>query len=515
VDAAEERLLRERFGALSGRDDGSWDEVRAKARRRSRRASALVAAVAIALVVTGLGFGGDVVGLFDDHGTPVLLSSLSERDRQTAVFSLCRRIELVSRPGHAPLERCRDGVPKVEEIANDGTTFYWKLSYPDGVTCLASGPVRGYHDPNRGDSKIGMVGCNVGAPTQSVVPTPKRPITTDIALVMDPRDARARITRASGLAGAGVGSVGLVARNGSVLKTPVKGRTYDFGGAIPARDWVAIVAYDESGKEVYRQPVSVAPLPRPRLPVKPPDHRPTPLPSLPAGQPLQHGETPVASIDVYPSKLVAAHFTTTTSEVYRRLERGAATSTASTKGPNLTCGDVAFGAGRWLVVAGGATVPLRQDLRTTLGTQYGGFPSPPYDYCEVVGTYGRYWNDEEGTHELVEVPFTATGRRFLDERATARDLAYFVRTKKMWAIRKAIHRGEAGPPATELARRFGERVVPLEARQGTAPLGKIGVWTDGKLIVASELTPAGRRLFVTVRAMRIGANNVRHLSFTF
>jgi hypothetical protein len=515
VNVRDETLLRERFAELSGPYDAKWDDVRAKARRSSRRTSALLATVAIALVVTGLGFGGEVIGLFEGKGTPVPLSSLSERDRQIAVFSLCRRIELVSRPGRAPLERCRDGVPKVEEIANDGKTFYWKLSYPNGVTCLASGPIRGYHDSNRGDSKIGMLGCNVGAPTQSVVPTPKRPITTDIGLVMNPRGARAHITRASGLAGAGIASVGLIAKDGFVLKTPVNGRTYDFGHAIPVREWVAIVAYDNSGKEVYRQTVSVSPLPRPQLPITPPDHQAPSLLPLPAGQPLQHGETPDATIDVYASKLVAAHFTSTANEVYRRLERSASKDTATIKGPNLACGDVAFGAGRWLVAAGGASVPLHQDLRMTLDTHYGGFPSPPYAYCEVVGTYGRYWNDEEGTHDLVEVPFTATGRRYLDERATARDLAYFVRTRKMWAIRKAIYRGEPVPSTADFVRRFGERVVPLGSRDGTAPLGKIGVWTDERLIVASELTPAGRRLFVTVRAMRIGANNIRDLSFPF
>jgi hypothetical protein len=506
VNAAEERLMRERFDALSGPDDGSWEEVRGKVRRRSRRTSALVAAVAVALVVTGLGFGGDVVGLFD-HGKPVPLSSLSESDRQIAVFSLCRRIELVSRPGQLPRERCRDGVPEVREIANDGTRFYWKLSYPTGFTCLASGPVHGHRDADGGYSKIGMLGCNVGAPSHSVVPTPKRPITVDIALAVKPHESRARITHAAGLAGAGITSVGLVAKSGFVLKTGIKGHTYDFGHAVPLRDWVALVAYDDTGKEVYREPVYVHP-PVGHLPIRPPDYRPPPIPALPAGPPLQHGETAVATIDVYASKLVAAHFDSVTSEVYRRLERGAR--------PGLFCGDVAFGAGRWLVVAGGSTTaPLRQDLRTTLGTQYGGFPSPPYDYCEISGTYGRYWNDEEGTHELVEVPFTAVGRRYLNERATARDLAYLTRTRKMWPIRKAINRGETGPTSTELARLFGERVVPLGARTATPPPGKVGIWSDGKLIVASELSPGGRRLFVTVRGMRIGANNIRHLSFVY
>jgi hypothetical protein len=52
-------------------------------------------------------------------------------------------------------------------------------------------------------------------------------------------------------------------------------------------------------------------------------------------------------------------------------------------------------------------------------------------------------------------------------------------------------------------------------RTDIPPSGKVGVWSDGKLIVASELTPGGRRLFVTVRGMRIGANNIRHLSFVY
>jgi hypothetical protein len=244
----------------------------------------LVAAIAVALVVTGFGIGGQILGLFDDHGVPVPLSRLSERDRQLAVFSLCRHIELVSRPGRAPVERCRDGVPKVKEIANDGTTFYWKLTYRDGFTCLASGPVRGFRDPNRGDFKIGMLGCNVGAPTQSVVPTPKRPITTDVALELKRDETRARIERASGLAGAGIASVGLVAKDGSVLKTQVKGRTYDFGRGIPVRDWIAIAAYDSGGQEVYREPVSVAPPPQPSHPSAPsPPVPPPPLKRLPAG----------------------------------------------------------------------------------------------------------------------------------------------------------------------------------------------------------------------------------------
>jgi hypothetical protein len=516
MDGSDDQLLQSRFENLRSRADGDWAEVSRRARRKSRRLVVLIAAIAASLVVAGFALGGQVIGLFDDHGSPVPLSHLSERDRQLAVFSLCRHIELVSRPGKAPLERCRDGVPKVEEIANNGTTFYWKLTYPSGFTCLASGPVRGYRDPNRGNVRIGMMGCNEGAPGESLVPTPKRPITTDVSLELRNGANRARIERASGLAGAGIASVGLVAGDGSVLKTQVKGRTYDFGHAIPARDWTAIAAYASTGKQVYREPVSVAPPPQVARPVEPARAPPpAPLKPLPATQPSQHGATADASIDVYPSKLVAVHFFSTRSEVYRRLERGAAADTATIKGPNLGCGDVAYGAGRWKVVGGAAAVPLRQDLRYVLSTGYGGFPTPPYDYCEVTGTYGRYWNDEEGTHEVVEVPFTAIGRRYLDERATARDLAYFVRSKKMHRIRLAIHRGEARASAEGLARIFGSRVIPLASRNEAAPNGKVSVWTDGKLIIASERTPSGRRLYLTIEGLRIGQTNLRDLVFAF
>jgi hypothetical protein len=193
----------------------------------------------------------------------------------------------------------------------------------------------------------------------------------------------------------------------------------------------------------------------------------------------------------------------------------ARTSRHSGGGVALTCGKVAFGASGWLDRAGGAAALLAPEMRVLLSTRWGGFPSPPFDYCEVAGTYGRYWNDDEGTRELVEVPFSAEGRRFLDDRATARDLAYFVRTRKLRRIRKAIYRGQSSPSASELARLFGPRVVPLTARSATGPAGKVGVWTNGKVIVAAERTPNGRRLFVTVRGLLIGATNIRDLAFPF
>jgi hypothetical protein len=223
----------------------------------------------------------------------------------------------------------------------------------------------------------------------------------------------------------------------------------------------------------------------------------------------------VAVADVYPNGVVELRFNSTSSDAYRRLVRS---SHASSDTAAVGCLKVAFSGGRWDAIGGGSNAHVGQTMGARLGNNggpIGGMPSPPYDVCEISGTYGRYWNDEEGTHELVEVPFTEIGGRYLDERATARDLAYLLRTKQLMAIRRAIHRGEPAPSAGELARIFGERVVPLASRNAAPPAGKVGVWTNGRLIVASELTPAGRRLYVTARDVFIGATNIRGLSLTF
>ena len=373
----------------------------------------------------------------------------------------------------------------------------------------------GRHDASFGDSKIATLGCNAGAPGHKLVPTPKRPITVDASLGSSAKNPRVRLLRVSGLAGRGVTSVGLVAKGGPPLKTPVRGNAYSFG-SIPDRPWVAVAAYDRGGTEVYRDPLPGVGRPVPALtspPAKSSVWSPGP-PKRPDEAPLQHSSTADAVADVYANGVVLLRFTSPSSEAYRRLVR---TSRKSSNTAGVDCLKAAFGGGRWETIGGGANAHVGRTMGAHIANvgAMGGMPSPPFDVCQISGTYGRYWNDEEGTHELVEVPFTAIGRRLLDERATARDLAYLVRSKKMHQLRLAIHRGEPAPPASELARIFGSRIVPLTSREGIAPNGKVGVWSDGKLIVATEQTPAGRRLFVTIDALRIGPNDIRDLSFVY
>ena len=509
MDGAE-RLLRRRFDAMAGPYDADWGEVRRRARRGSAKVTVVAAAVAVALAAAGLAIGSQVVGLFEVHGKVLPLSTLSPRQREMLVTSLCPHVALKTIPGKAPKAICRDGTPTVAVIANDGSEVHYRITYPWGLTCVGSGPVGGFHDPNRGDFLIGMLGCNAGAPGQQLVPTPKRPITVDAIVGASREEPRMHLIRASGLAGDGIERVALVSREARLV-TDVRGHAYSFT-KVPDRNWTAIVALDASGNEVYREPVLGGPRRRASPRQAPPPRRPPP--QRPRGPLVQRISEPVVSIDVYRNAFVVLRFSSTSSESYRRLARSAATVGGRV---GLYCGKVAYGAGRWKDLSAGATVKLAPTLRTTFGAGPfpDGSPHPPYDFCEVSGTYGRYWNDEEGPHEVVEVPFNALGRRYLGERATARDLAYWVRTTKLHRIRLAIHRGERGPSAQELARIFGPRLVPLASSDGTAPDGKVGVWTDGKVIVASELTPAGRRLYVTIDALRIGQNNIRDLSFVY
>jgi hypothetical protein len=510
-----ESLLRDRFAPLGGPEDPNWNDVRQRARRRTAKVVVAAAALLVALAAAGLAVGGEVIGIFDVHGKRIPLSSLSERDRETLVTEMCPHPEFRTTPGRAPESVCREGEPTIEEIASDGSQVHYRIRYPWGLTCVASGPVGGRHDPAFGDSRIASLGCNAGAPGHKLVPTPKRPITVDASLGSSAHDPRVRLLRLSGLAGRGVTSVGLVAKGRPPLKTPVRGNAYSFG-SIPDRPWIAVAAYDRSGTEVYREPLPGVGRLAPALaspPAKSSVWSPGP-PKRPDEAPLQHAGTPDAVADVYRNGVVLLRFRATSSEAYRRLVR---TSRKSSNTAGVDCLKVAFGGGRWETVGGGANAHVARTMGAHIANvgAMGGMPSPPFDVCQISGTYGRYWNDEEGTHELVEVPFTAIGRRLLDERATARDLAYLVRSKKMHAIRLAIHRGEPAPSANELARIFGLRIVPLTSRRGTAPNGKVGVWSDGKLIVASEQTPAGRRLYVTIDGLRIGPNDIRDLSFVY
>jgi hypothetical protein len=492
-----------------------WADVmeRAKApsprRRRFPRALVLAAALLVLALALAAPFGlaGLVIGLFRDGGKPVPVSSLSRSDRSALILSMCSRVDLVTPTGKAPEKRCADGDPKIEEIANNGTRLYWKATFPTGLECLASGTVRGYRENGGRRSHIGRMGCGKNI---DLFPTPKRPITIEPALTFRPGSRRVELLSASGLAGEGVASVGLLEENGNALKTEVVGRTYDFD-RIPRREWESIAAYDSSDKEVYRESLHLVRTPSALLngPRKPP--RPKPLPPLPKQAPVQHGEVPGATLDVYRTGLVAVHLAKD-GRPYALLRPRQADPRVG-----VSCADVAYGAGRWETLGSGSYGTFGPEIQAFVGTTSpvqprGETPRAPFDVCSMRGMYGLRWNDTRGMHGPVEIAFTPLGRRYFDERAVAQDLVLFMRTPKMRAVRKGMGDGRV-PTGADIAALFPSRVVGLAVRTDSADSANIGIWTNRKdVIVVSRRAEDGRRLYVTLRdGGQFGPNNLAGL----
>jgi hypothetical protein len=303
----------------------------------------------------------------------------------------------------------------------------------------------------------------------------------------------------------------LIEKDGSVLKTKVEGRSYDFGRP-PDREWDSIAAYDASGKEVYRESLHLDLLRRPftpKKPAKPP--RPKPLPPLPKQQPIQHGEVPGATLDVYRSGLVAVHL----AKYGRPFELLRPSGTDQRV--NINCSDVAYGAGHWATLGGASYGTFGPEIQTAPGVvspvqPRGEAPRRPFDLCTLRGRYGLRWNDPRGMHGAVEVAFTSLGQHYFDEQAVALDLALFMRTPEMRSVRKGMARGRV-PTGARIAAAFPSRVVGLAGRTESADPASIGIWTNRKdLIVVSRRAEDGRRLYVTLRdGGAFGPNNLAGL----
>ena len=141
-------------------------------------------------------------------------------------------------------------------------------------------------------------------------------------------------------------------------------------------------------------------------------------------------------------------------------------------------------------------------------------PLAPYDGCEIAGLYGHSWWDAWGTRDAVEIWLTVRGRRFFNDRAAGRDLAYFVRSRRVQRIRLS--------PTPQLGlrwflRRYPGRVVALAQSSDHVPRHVIGVWVGPKTIRFVTTSSTGRRLFVVaVRGtLELPAKNLGDLAFVF
>jgi hypothetical protein len=167
-------------------------------------------------------------------------------------------------------------------------------------------------------------------------------------------------------------------------------------------------------------------------------------------------------------------------------------------------------AGRRFTRGVGMARPVAPVVTLSLATPGARFAAP-FDGCSAAGTYGHRWNDAHGTHDALEIPLTGGGRRYFAERATARDLAWLVRSLAFRRVR--YHRGATA--AAALAASL-PRVVALRSAAATPPAGRIGLSTGprGRLLVV-ERAPTGRRLWIELRGSRVWRSDLGDLASPF
>jgi hypothetical protein len=148
--------------------------------------------------------------------------------------------------------------------------------------------------------------------------------------------------------------------------------------------------------------------------------------------------------------------------------------------------------------------------RPPVGFRVVGIPTP-FDGCDIQGTYGHRWRDQYGAHSLVEIPLTDRGRRYFADRAAARDLSLFVRSRTTEDLRKLT-----GPRLVAALRRaYGDRIIVLPRSDAAPPLGVVGVHTSGARTVFSERSSTGDRVYVEFENGKIVGQNLRGLAFVF
>ncbi len=123
------------------------------------------------------------------------------------------------------------------------------------------------------------------------------------------------------------------------------------------------------------------------------------------------------------------------------------------------------------------TKPFTTIVRLRPWDPYARAQTAPFDACTAMGTYGHSWNDAHGTHDTVEIALTPRGRRFLSERAIARDIAWLARARRFREIRYGLRPFSSKTAAKQL----GDRVV---ARPGASPVLECAV--DGDQSVSPE-----------------------------
>jgi hypothetical protein len=246
----------------------------------------------------------------------------------------------------------------------------------------------------------------------------------------------------------------------------------------------ALTLYDARGRVLDRAtPPPIRPVRLPLLPAHPAPRTPrrlrsTPVPPRP---PLQRGAANGATVTAGANGV--AVFDTT------RLARDR--TARLTRGVSYSC----FRVTREFGIFDAQTLGIEGAYAPRIALRYFGL-STPWDGCQIQAEYGHRWPDRLGSHSVVELPLTPAGARYFTDRAAARDLALFVRSRRVHRIRKE----EPRAAVRDLA---------------AGPHGRIRFRATRDGITFWETSPTGKRFTVVVRHGRILRQNVKPYAFVF
>ena len=126
----------------------------------------------------------------------------------------------------------------------------------------------------------------------------------------------------------------------------------------------------------------------------------------------------------------------------------------------------------------------------------------PVDGCDVEAPIGHTWPDRLDNHAAAEIPLTAAGRAYFADRAAARDLALFVRSRKVQTLRKK----PAAQAKAAIESSYGPPLAKSRLR-----IAVIGPTT----LQFTERSPTGKEFQVTVQNGRIKSQNLKPYDVAF
>lgn len=253
-----------------------------------------------------------------------------------------------------------------------------------------------------------------------------------------------------------------------------------------------VSVFDAAGKELAHETIRYGTI----APADPGNTRPQKLPAkppVPPSAPLQQAS--VNGVTIVAGANGAVLFDTT----------GAGAATArllDNPRASYVCFKFRAGSPRGYGISGG--------YQPKVGTRYFGVGTP-FDGCEIQGSYGHRWPDRNGSHSAVEIAFTPAATRFYNDRAAARDLALFVRMRKVQRLRKLT----GAPLVRALAAEFGTSIDGLGERGERPAPGRIGYWTSPERTVFRRVSTTGRVFEVEVAKGRIARDNLGELAMVF